>query len=173
MNITVTTNADKVIKQITARQNAWERKLHRFLSELAKIGIETADVKFRTAQYDGTNDTIVEKTPVWTSPTTLKIVASGRSITFIEFGSGVHYTEEHPKANELGMIRGAYGHGLGKFDSWRYKGDPGTNGEVIQKGKHKGEVLTHGNPPARAMYDAGKEMRENVVKIAKEVFRHD
>lgn len=171
MNFTVTTNADEVIKQLTARQNAWKDKTRRFLAELAKIGIATADVQFKKAEYDGTNDVLVEQNPVWTSPTTLKVVASGKSITFIEFGSGVHYTEEHPKAAELGMIRGAYGHGLGKFDSWRYKGEPGSNGEVIREGPHKGEVRTHGNPPARAMYDAGKDMRDNVAKIAKEVFR--
>nr|DAM07872.1 MAG TPA: hypothetical protein [Caudoviricetes sp.] len=30
--------------------------------------------------------------------------------------------------------------------------------------------MTHGNPPARAMYEASKAMREEIKKIAKEVF---
>ena len=95
-------------------------------------------------------------------------------MTFIEFGSGVHYVEQHPKASEMGAVRGGYGQNKGLKDTWAYYGDPGTNGEPA-KGKkgEKGLVFTHGNPPARAMYDAGKEMRERIAEIAREVFMND
>ncbi len=171
MILSFETNIDQVIKSIESRKSDINAKFKVFLERLAEIGIDVAQTRFYNAQYDGNNDVRVEQTPQWIDDHTLAITASGKAITFIEFGAGVHYTEQHPKANELGMMRGEYGHGLGKLDAWRYKGDPGTNGVVIQKGKHKGEILTHGNPPARAMYDAGKEMRENVTKIAMEVFR--
>ena len=102
------------------------------------------------------------------------ISASGNAITFIEFGSGVHYAgQAHPKAGEFGFNRGGYGYHLGRFDSWRYSGNPGTNGEVITEGAHKGEVKTQGNPANRALYDSAKEMREQITKIAKEVFGSD
>lgn len=72
------------------------------------------------------------------------ISATGKSITFIEFGAGVHYAAEgHPKAGDFGFTRGGYGYHLGKLDSWRYSGNPGTNGEVITDGKHQGEVKTY------------------------------
>ena len=83
----------------------------------------------------------------------------------------MHYAAEgHPKAGDFGFTRGGYGYHLGKLDSWRYSGNPGTNGEVITDGKHQGEVKTYGNPANRALYDSAKEMREQITKIAEEVF---
>ena len=78
--------------------------------------------------------------------------------------------EIHPKAGEFGAVRGGYGLHLGLNDSWRYRGDPGTNGEIITFGRHAGQVLTHGNPPARAMYETGKEIRARISAVAAEVF---
>ena len=152
--------------QLTAKQRE-------FLRRLAEIGIDVANVRFASAQYDGTNDVKVSDAPEWQGETKLRISASGRAVGFIEFGSGVHYSEQHPKAAQFGAVRGGYGYGLGKFDSWRYRGDPGTNGEVITEGVHAGEIVTHGNPPARAMYDAGKEMWDKILEIAREVFSDD
>ena len=71
------------------------------------------------------------------------------------------------------MVRGEYGQGKGSQDSWGYYGNPGTNGRVVKENGKGSLVITHGNPPARAMYDAGKEMREQVRAIAKEVFGND
>ena len=169
------TGADRLIKRLEAYKKSIEDKQHELLDELAKIGINTADAKFKTAQYDGDNDVVVNSVPVWISDNQLAISASGQSITFIEFGSGVYYSaQQHPKAHEFGYTIGGYGHHLGLLNSWRYKGVAGTNGEEITEGSHKGEILTHGNPPARAMYDAGKEMRSVMVDIARKVWaKHD
>ena len=57
-----------------------------------------------------------------------------------------------------------------------YYGEPGTNGRVVRTQQKEGEeavdvIRTHGNPPARAMYDAGKAMRERIVEIAREVYK--
>ena len=163
---------ESTLKHVERTLNNIKNKQRDFLEKLAEIGIETANVRFANAQYDGTNDAVVNA-PEWDGDNKLIISATGRAVAFIEFGTGVHYTESHPKAAEFGAIRGSYGYGLGKLDQWRYKGDPGTNGEVITEGKHKGEVLTHGNPPARAMYEAGKDMREHIREIAQEVFSND
>jgi len=167
------TGLSETIQHLEEYQKRIEDKQHTLLEKLAEIGIDTATVRFSQAQYDGVKDVDVPKDPEWVSDNTLQISAVGSTVSFIEFGTGVHYTESHPKAGEFGAIRGGYGHGLGKLDSWRYKGEPGTNGELITEGKHTGEILTHGNPPARAMYDAGKEMRAKIQEIAKEVYGHD
>lgn len=161
----------KAIAEIESYQKELDEKIHTLMERLAEIGIEEATVRFTNAIYDGTNDVRVNNTPVWIDKNKLAISATGKSITFIEFGAGVHYAAEgHPKAGDFGFTRGGYGYHLGKLDSWRYSGNPGTNGEVITDGKHQGEVKTYGNPANRALYDSAKEMREQITKIAEEVF---
>ena len=165
-----------IVARVKAYQNRLEDKTHKFLEELAKIGIDTAEIKFKSAIYDGVNDVFVDKSPRWEGENTLYIVAEGNAVAFIEFGTGVHYTEQHPKAAELGIQRGTFGQGKGSREAWGYYGTQGSNptpeSRVIERGGQT-VVITKGNPPARAMYEAGKAMREKVVEIAKEVFAND
>lgn len=172
MQITVK-GIDSIIARVKAYQNRLEDKTHKFLEELAKIGIDTAEIKFKSAIYDGVNDVFVDKSPRWEGENTLFISAEGNAVAFIEFGTGIHYTEQHPYAAELGFQRGTYGQGKGSQETWGYYGWKGTNGVRIKDTMKGTLVLTHGNPPARAMYEAGKAMREKVVEIAKEVFAND
>lgn len=165
---------NKAIAEIEKYQKELDKKNKTFMERLAKIGIDQSEMRFRQAIYDGTNDVVVNKTPVWIDKNKLAISASGKSITFIEFGAGIHYANEaHPKAGEFGFDRGGYGHHLGRLDKWRYEGDPGTNGKKITKGDHKGEIETHGNPANRVLYETAKEMRDKIAKIAEEVFGND
>lgn len=166
-------NIDEAIRQIEEYERNLKKKQKIFLKKLSEIGVDVAKVKFQSAQYDGENDVKMDE-PKWLSDNRLIISATGKAVIFIEFGSGVHYSSEsHPKAAEFGYKRGTYGHGLGKLDSWRYEGSPGTHGEIIKEGKHKGEIRTHGNPANRCMYEAGKEMRKKIRETAKEVFGSD
>lgn len=117
----------KAIAEIESYQKELDEKVHTLMERLAEIGIEEATVRFANAIYDGTNDVRVNNTPVWIDKNKLAISATGKSITFIEFGAGVHYAaESHPKAGDFGFTRGGYGYHLGKLDSWRYSGNPGT-----------------------------------------------
>lgn len=146
------------------------RKVEIFMEELAQIGVQSATIRFAEAEYDGDNDVVV-KNPVWIDDNTLQITAEGSSILFIEFGTGVYNPVQHPRARDLGMIRGEYGYGLGKMRyGWRYKGNPGTNGEVIMDGPHAGEILTHGNNANMCMYLATADMRDQIAKVAERVF---
>lgn len=164
---------DSLIRKLKAYERTLEDKQHRLLEELAKVGIDVASAQFDTAQYDGDNDVVVNKLPEWVGENRLFITATGHAVTFIEFGTGVHYVEQHPKAAALGFLRGAYGQGKGSRDTWGYYGSPGTNGQVVRESENATVVLTHGNPPARAMYDAAKEMRNQITEIAKAVFSSD
>ena len=164
---------DRIKSKISAYQRSLADKQRRFLERLAQIGIDVADVRFKEAQYDGVNDVEVSRTPEWDGDNRLFIVANGTAVAFIEFGTGVHYTEQHPKAAELGMVRGGFGQGKGAQDGWGYYGSPGTNGKVVRETDKGPVIFTHGNPPARAMYDAGKQMKEDVARIAREVFGSD
>lgn len=167
------TGIDSLINKLKSYAKSIDEKQHRFIEELSRIGIDVAAAEFQTAQYDGYNDVVVGSVPEWVGDNKLFISATGNAVTFIEFGTGVHYVEQHPKANEFGAIRGAYGKGNGLKDTWGYYGSPGTNGREVQKKDGSTVVLTHGNPPARAIYDAGKEMRNRIVEIAKGVFARD
>lgn len=161
--------ADRAAMRIRREWEELPKKCRELLSRLAAAGIDVASARFSAAQYDGLNDVVV-RGPEWVGENRMRIAAVGRAVAFIEFGTGVHYAGSHPKAAEFGAVRGGYGYGFGRYDTWRYEGDPGTNGEVIASGRHAGEVLTHGNPPARAMYETGKSIRDRVRQIAEEVF---
>ena len=84
----------KAIAEIESYQKELDEKVHTLMERLAEIGIEEATVRFANAIYDGTNDVRVNNTPVWIDKNKLAISATGKSITFIEFGAGVHYAAE-------------------------------------------------------------------------------
>lgn len=141
----------------------------KFVQELANEGMNVASVRFSEAVYDGTND--VSCSVEQRGDYKVAVVAVGGAVLFIEFGSGVKYPDNHPEAGKHGMNRGEYGYGLGKLEAgWRYKGEPGTNGEVITQGKHAGEVHTYGNPANMSLYQAMKELEEKFEEIARRVY---
>lgn len=160
--IRITSNADTVIAQLKRYRNGIGTKIHAFIERLGTIGVDTAAVKYRTAQYDGGND--VEVTVEWVNENTLRVVASGESVLFIEFGSGL-IGYGHPQAGDFGYGPGTYSdnESLGGKHHWA---DP--NGWYYAH-----DQKSHGNPPSRAMYEAGKEMRSRIVEIAREVFTSD
>ena len=162
-------NTDFAVRFIERYRENLEKRVHELLSRLADIGIDTAEIKFSSAKYDGVNDVVVNSSPEWLDEHTLAVNASGESILFIEFGTGVYNTGVHPLADEMGMKRGEYGKGYGKYHSWTYLGDPGTNGEMLPNGR----VLTRGNDANRCMWDAAQEMRAEILTIAREVFGND
>lgn len=163
---------DAWIRGIEAYEKTLQTKMNKLQEELAKIGIDAATINFKTADYPGENDVVVDPAPKWINDNTLVIEASGASILFIEFGAGVYYASDaHPKADELGYKRGEYGHKLGRLETWRYEGEKGQGGLAWESDKHPGMLETHGNPANRCMYEAGKAMREKVIEVAKEVFR--
>lgn len=141
------------------RYKQWVDKKTKLLCEkLALIGANEASVRFASAIYDGQNDAEVSIKPTgngWI------ICASGQSIAFIEFGSGVYHnpSEPYPLPRPAGVVGiGEYGKGKGKQLMWGYY----DNGEL---------VLTRGNPASMPMYYATQEMEREVLRIAQEVFR--
>lgn len=165
-------NVEKAIRELETYKRNLETKIKILCEKLAEIGVEVAFARFKTAQYDGVNDVVVEN-PYWEGDK-LILAAKGNAVTFIEFGTGIRYADIHPKAAEMGAIRGGYGKGKGNRNTWAYYGESGTHGRIIRElGDGTPVVLTHGNPPARAMYEASKAMRANIAKIAKEIFGSD
>ena len=131
---------------------------------IALIGGGTARVKFTNAMYAGKNDVEVEVKRV--SSTHYQVIASGETVLFIEFGTGIN-NPELVEPSGLTYQHGTYGKGHGADpNGWVYVGEQGNAGQPIREGVYR----TYGNPPAKAMYYAAKDMKAEIYTIAKEVF---
>ena len=171
MKISMTLNPDSIdaaIRQLKQYTDGIGRKTEELRRRLASEGYLIAEQEFGSAIYDGTNDVSVE---LMDEQNKLIIRASGETVMFIEFGTGVTFQTYHPKREEVGVGDvGTFGHGLGRLNGgWRYRGEPGTNGTPDPK--HPGYIHTYGNPANMPMYNASKEIRSRVLEIAREVFR--
>lgn len=164
--IAITSNADKVAKQILAYAGQLQSKYSKALERIAVIGGGTARVKFTQAFYAGKNDVEIEVKRV--TDTHYQVIASGETVLFIEFGTGVtNPTLTEPSG--LTYQHGTYGKGHGADpNGWVYVGEQGNAGKPLGGDAYK----TTGNPPARAMYDASKDMREELARIFREEFQH-
>ena len=148
--------AEKIVKQY---KKDFVEKEAVFLLRLAEIGVSVAQAGFATADYDGVNDVVVhlEKTT-----TGYAVVASGETVGFIEFGTGVKYPEwDNTDMEYTPPAHGTYGKGQGKNPwGWWFKQSDGATA------RH-----TYGNQPAEAMRSARDQMVEKVTQIAREVWR--
>ena len=153
-----TSSIKNAIKELKAYRDSIDAKKYRLLEELTKIGLKEASIRFTTAIYDGVNDSSVRAELTHFG---YRIVAEGKAVAFIEFGSGVYHNpgEPYPNPRPDGIVGiGEYGKGLGKRQAWGYTDE---TGEL---------VITHGNPAAMPMWYASEEMRNAIVKTFKEVF---
>lgn len=145
------------------------KKSDELCRRLAEIGVQKATLNFSSALYDGINDVVVE--PPKQAGDAWIVRASGSTVLFIEFGTGVHYPNaplgEYKDANN--MVHGSYGRGLGKNDYWFYTGQPGNAGGELAYG-HGNTTITHGNPPNMSMYTTVKELEQELARVVKEVF---
>lgn len=164
---------DEAIRHINKKASRLETKMKTFSDKLAEIGVSYMNLFFRTLIYDGTPDVHIGS-PEWVSKRTLAIPVTGSTVAFIEFGTGVYFTDRHPKAAEMGAIRGEYGKKQGKNETWQYFGEPGSLGWYkTPEDRAKGLVTTHGNPANSVMYNAAKQMRMRILEIARSVFADD
>lgn len=152
-------SVDAALKAVRQYKKDFKAKEQEFVRRLAEIGVRVAQTGFATADYDGVNDVSVsiEKTA-----SGYAVVASGETVGFIEFGTGVKY----PEWDNTGMeytppAHGTYGKGQGK-NSW---------GWWFKTGEGASARHTFGNQPAEAILTARNEMIERVTQIAREVWK--
>lgn len=134
-----------------------------FINRLTEIGIPIIDERMFTAgDSDPTHYTHIE-IQSFQGYMRARLVVEGEDLLFIEFGAGAHYngapgTSPHPLGAEMGYTIGSYGYGQGAKDYWYYVDDSG----VARR--------SYGTRASQPVYQAGLEMRRQMVKIAKEVF---
>lgn len=146
-------SVDNAIVKLIEHKKLIDSKCKDLASRVATLGGTVASLGFSRAIYDGDND--VEITVVETK-NGYSVHANGEAVCFIEFGTGVGATSPH--GGELGFTPGSWSVDHAKQFSdngfWYYNG-------------HK----LVGSTPGNYMYNAGKEMQEQLEKIAKEVFK--
>lgn len=147
--------SDKGLKQLQRELKDYQKWLERKTDELAKrlaeMGAQKAEINFAAVYYDGNEDHAITVEP--RGANAYAVIASGSTVLFVEFGSGL-IGYGHPEPN--GMGPGTYP-GKGHWD------DPG--GWYYAHGRH-----SHGNPPNMPMYNAVKELEQELARVVKEVF---
>lgn len=144
--------------------------IDRTLDNLADIGIDAIDEAYSMADFDNQpKDYILSKK---IGENTAEIIASGETITFLEFGTGVYNNKnrDYPQADDLGMLIGEYGKGRGKNEFWFYRG---VGGEPKQKRDKHGNVVgydesvrfTRGTQASKGMLRACSRIDQNIVKV--------
>lgn len=133
------------------------RKTDELAKRLADMGAVQASLNFSRAIYTGPEDHEIEVVPK--GENCYAVRASGETVLFVEFGSGL-IGYGHPEVNGYGP--GTYP-GVGHWD------DP--NGWWIPREKNGGHSQhTYGNPPNMPMYNTVKELERDLERVAREVF---
>lgn len=149
---------DAAIKQLEDYSKDLERKAQELCKRLADMGAMYAEWNFSGVLYAGDVDYNITVDRV--DANTYVIKANGETVLLMEFGAGVKHGYGHPQAAEFGMGPGTYPNGKGHWD------DP--------KGWWFGEkgnwTHTYGNAPGMPMYNAAKDLRKEILDIAREVF---
>lgn len=149
---------DNALREIEAYKKFIAEKTQELTRRLAEIGLEQATVLFSGAMYDGTNDVECE---IESTERGYRIIARGEAVCFIEFGAGVFYNgeEAYPASRPPGVVGiGQYGQGKGKRKGWYYLDASGER------------QFTRGNPPAAAMFNASEKIKNDVLRVCREVF---
>lgn len=162
-------------RQIREHKTTLNQKAQEFAKALADKGLDVAKVRFANAQYAGSNDVSCR---VEQNGNTCTIVAEGKAVAHIEFGTGVTH-QGWGAAGTVGPIplpdnigeHGTYGKENGKHKRWYYYGDPGNAGTYVDTVPGKGQLnYTSGNDAAMAMWGAVEEMASQVEATWREVW---
>lgn len=155
-------------RQIQEYKTTLNKKAQEFAKALADKGLDVAKIRFANAEYAGNNDVSCR---VEQNGNTCTIIAEGKSVAFIEFGTGVmHSAYGGELPNGVGE-HGTYGKENGKHKRWYYYGESGNAGTPVKEVDGKGQLnYTSGNDAAMAMWGAVEEMASQVEATWREVW---
>lgn len=169
-------NLQKVKKQLQDYKKGLAEKNAELLERLHQEGVNIGHEKWATIEYDGDHRVEIPEEPEWIDNNKVGLSFKSDAVTFIEFGSGVQtYPDDHPLRSEPPFDtfeRGEFGLGQGKNKHWVFhsEGRPITISTSTGQDIRGDTFLSQGNPANRVVYNTGKELREKVKDIAKEVY---
>lgn len=150
------------IREIEAYKKWVIEKTHELAERLAKFGLQRVQVGYAAALYDeDKTQRDVTLTVEQRGEGQYAIVAYGYDVLFLEFGSGIKYGAGHPLNSKFGM-------GPGTFPGQTHVPNPGY---WWYTGEDEKSHYSVGNAPSMVMYLTGMELRWEVERIAKEVFK--
>lgn len=148
---------DEAIKQTREIEEYIRKKIDELISRLADIGVETAQRIASNGSSSGNTDVEIHKEA--TENGSFRIVMSGEDVYFIEFGAGIGVDESDPfvaQAN-VDVYDGSYSIEHNgpyiKYGSWFYN-----------------NVQMNGIAALKPMYYSQKEMENQLIQVAREVF---
>lgn len=155
-------------RQIREHKTTLNQKAQEFAKALADKGLDVAKVRFANAQYAGSNDVSCR---VEQNGNTCTIVAEGKAVAHIEFGTGVSHSAYGGELPDGVGEHGTYGKGNGQHKRWYYYGESGNAGTPVKQVDGKGQLnYTSGNDAAMAMWGAVEEMASQVEATWREVW---
>lgn len=155
-------------RQIQAYKATLNQKAQELAKALADKGLDVAKVRFANAQYASSNDVSCH---VEQNGAACSIIADGKSVAFIEFGTGVMHSAYGGELPDGVGEHGTYGKENGKHKRWYYYGESGNAGTPVKEVDGKGQLnYTSGNEPAMAMWGAVEEMASQVEATWREVW---
>lgn len=160
---------NKARKQIQTYKRKLPKKCEALARRLAELGSGIANVTFSGAVYD--LDALT-KQPIAPADITVSyeqdfahnghytIHADGEAVAFVEFGAGVFYNSTgSDRIRPEGIVGiGEYGKCYGKRKAWGFTGKDGQ------------PHIVRGTPEQPGMWLAARTMRQDILKIAREVF---
>lgn len=158
-------DAERQIQEYKATLN---KNAQEFAKALADKGLDVAKVRFANAEYAGSNNVSCR---VEQNGNTCTIIAEGKAVAFIEFGTGVSHSAYGGELPAGVGEHGTYGKGNGQHKRWYYYGESGNAGTPVKQVDGKGQLnYTSGNEPAMAMWGAVEEMASQVETTWREVW---
>ena len=155
-------------RQIQEYKTTLNKKAQEFAKSLADKGLDVAKVRFANAEYAGSNDVSCR---VEQNGNICTIIAEGKSVAFIEFGTGAHHNGYGGELPPGVGAHGSYGKGQGANRRWYYYGESGNAGTPVKQVDGKGQLnYTDGNDAAMAMWGAVEEMASQVEVTWREVW---
>lgn len=155
-------------RQIQEYKTTLNQKAQELAKALADKGLDVAKVRFANAQHAGSNDVSCR---VEQNGNTCAIIADGKAVAFIEFGTGVMHSAYGGELPDGVGEHGTYGKENGKHKRWYYYGESGNAGTPVKQVDGKGQLnYTSGNDAAMAMWGAVEEMASQVEATWREVW---
>lgn len=158
---------DRAIRQVEDYGRRVERAAGYITEGLAQIGYEVAASIMAGHVWSG--ETIESLTVEEVEENKYILYAESTAILFFEFGAGVRYGGGHPWDGELGMGPGTYPGQKHAFDEggwWFPTDDPRLILRTDKSGQGWGH--SYGNPPHMPFYTASVNMRNDILRLAKE-----